>query len=73
MDFGQITVKELYEFCKAEIANGNGDKFIVISDDNEGNGYHGLFYGFTPVDDDSLMSLVYDSSHNKPEEIIILG
>lgn len=48
----QITVKELYELCKAEIAKKNGDKFIVISDDNEGNGFHGLFYGFTPADEE---------------------
>lgn len=72
MNFEQITVKELYKFCKAEIANGNGDKFIVISDDNEGNGYHGMFYGFTPVDKDCV-DYIYDSQHMSPEDTIILG
>ena len=72
MDFGQITVKELYKFCKAEIANGNGDKFIVISDDNEGSGFHGLFYGFVLVDEDYI-SYIYDSQHMSPEDTIILG
>lgn len=72
MIFEQITVKELYELCKAEIARGNGNKFIVISDDNEGNGYHGLFYGFAPVDDTNLL-LIYDSTSKTPEEIIVLG
>lgn len=72
MDFEQITVKELYKFCKAEIAKGNGDKFIVISDDNEGNGYHGLFYGFTPVDENCI-SYIYDSQHMSSEDTIILG
>lgn len=72
MNFGQITVKELYKFCKVEIANGNGDKFIVISDDNEGNGYHGLFYGFTPVDKDCI-DYIYDSQHMSLKDTIILG
>lgn len=72
MIFGQITVKELYKLCKAEIAKGNGNKFIVISDDNEGNGYHGLFYGFADANDD-ILSLIYDSTAKTPEEIIVLG
>lgn len=72
MNFGQITVKELYKLCEAEIANGNGNKFIVISDDNEGNGYHGLFYGFTPVDEDGI-SHIYDSQHVSSGDTIILG
>ena len=72
MIFGQITVKELYELCKAEIARGNGNKFIVISDDNEGNGYHGLFYGFADADD-TILRLIYDSTAKTPEEIIVLG
>lgn len=72
MIFGQITVKELYELCKAEIAKGNGNKFIVISDDNEGNGYHGLFYGFADADGD-ILSLTYDSTYKTSEEIIVLG
>lgn len=72
MDFGQITVKELYKLCKAEIAKGNSDKFIVISDDNEGNGYHGLFYGFTPVDE-NYISYIYDSQHMSSEDTIVLG
>lgn len=72
MNFGQITVKELYKFCKLEIANGNGDKFIVISNDSEGNGYHGLFYEFSPVDEDCIR-YIYDSQHMSPEDTIILG
>lgn len=44
-----ITVTELMELCKRQIANGNGDKKIMISCDEEGNGYHGLYYDFTPA------------------------
>lgn len=68
----QLTVKDLLRKCEEEIANGNGDKNIVISDDNEGNGYHGLFYSFTPVDDD-FKNDIYDSRTNSPDDTIILG
>lgn len=44
-----ITVEELSAFCKNEIKKGNGKKQILISQDDEGNGYHGLFFAFTPI------------------------
>lgn len=67
----QMTVKALLELCKAEVQAGNGDKNIVVGDDNEGNGYHGLFYGFTPVD--GFEDDIYDSVTNSPKDTIILG
>lgn len=78
----QMTVKQLYELCKEEIKKGNGNKYIVISDDNEGNGYHGMFYGFSDaIEMDEQCKLfggsieddVYDSCFTKAEDIIILG
>lgn len=42
-----MTVKELLKACKEQVAKGNGDKSIVISNDDEGNGYHYLWYAFT--------------------------
>lgn len=42
-----LTVKELLYECKALVAAGHGDKHIQISQDDEGNGFHSLFYGFT--------------------------
>jgi hypothetical protein len=68
----QITVKELYEICKNAIKDGDGNKYIVVSDDNEGNGFHGLFYGLSPLDDDYI-DLIYDSNHNSKSDTIILG
>jgi hypothetical protein len=67
----QMTVKALMEFCKKEIEAGNGDKMIVISDDNEGNGYHGLFYAFTEADD--FVDYIFDSKSDDPDKIIVLG
>ena len=67
----QMTVKALMEICKEQIEKGNGDKMIVVSDDNEGNGYHGLFYGFTPAEE--FVDYVFDSRSTDPDKIIVLG
>ena len=45
------TVNELLELCKQEIENGNGDRKILLSDDDEGNGYRALYYAFTPAEE----------------------
>ena len=68
----QITVEELFVLCGRELEKGNGKKNIVLSDDNEGNGYHGLFFGFTPVNKD-FVDVIYDSHTNSPDDTIILG
>ena len=67
----QMKVKDLYELCKKEIDKGNGNKNIVISDDSEGNGYHGLFYGFTDAKD--FEDDIYDSVTTSNDKTIILG
>lgn len=69
---GQMTIEQLCELCKMQVQAGNGKKKIVISDDNEGNGYHGLFYGFTPVTED-FEDDIYDSQSKSPDDTIILG
>lgn len=68
----QMTVEELFVLCGKELVKGNGKKNIVLSDDNEGNGYHGMFFGFTPVDED-FTNYIYDSITNSPDDTIILG
>lgn len=68
----QMTVRKLFELCKQEIIKGNGDKNIVLSDDNEGNGYHGMFYGFTEVTED-FEDEIYDSATTSASDTIILG
>ena len=46
-----ITIEQLYQCCASEIKNGNGKRHIIISGDDEGNSFHELFYGFSPVTD----------------------
>ena len=68
----QMTVIRLLQLCQQEVQNGNGNKVIVISDDNEGNGYHGLFYGFTK-DVSGFVDYIYDSCDESGKNTIILG
>lgn len=42
-----FTVKELLEACQEQVTKGNGDKGILLSNDDEGNGYHSCFYLFS--------------------------
>ena len=49
-----LTVKELAKLCQDEIKKGHGDYSIMLSDDDEGNGYHYCWYSFSMAEE--LMS-----------------
>ena len=68
-----ITVKRLYKLCQDEIIQGNGDKVIMISDDNEGNGFHYLWNSFAEPDDTTIEDYDIDEEIAKKEDTIILG
>lgn len=69
-----LTVKELSKYCQQQILKGNGDKHIWISQDDEGNGYHRLFYQFLDDAKEIKEMLEYElDDKEKPEEIVILG
>lgn len=75
-----LTIKDLFNECKKQIAKGNGDKVIMISNDDEGNGYHYLWYSFANAsellkDDIACLDLSYmvDEKIAKIEDTIILG
>lgn len=69
----QLTVKQLYYECAKALKAGYGDKKIAISDDNEGNGFHGMFFGFSlPEEIPDLEDLLRDSQAGI-EDIIVLG
>lgn len=46
-----ITINELYLELKKQMNKGNGSKKILITTDDEGNGCHELFFGFTETKD----------------------
>ena len=70
----QLTVNDLLALCKQAVKDGHGSRKIVISDDNEGNGYHGLFYHFTIIEENEREYFqIYDSTTDNINEVIILG
>jgi len=46
-----LTVKELLKLCQDEVKKCHGDCSIMLSDDDEGNGYHYCWYNFTEIDE----------------------
>lgn len=44
-----LTILDLFNYCKREIKKGHADYKVFISNDEEGNGFHALWYeGQTP-------------------------
>lgn len=75
-----ITIKELRDLLDKDVKAGLGELQIVISDDNEGNGFHGLFYGITVLqktaskeDKAYYRDLIHDSCTDNLDEIAFLG
>lgn len=69
----QMTIKELSVITAYLVKKGYGDRKIVISDDNEGNGYHGLCFGFDVENVDEYVDLIYDSTTYDADKLAILG
>ena len=71
-----LTIKQLYYECARAIKNGNGDKFILISSDDEGNAYHALWYGLMDNDnevEDMLEITPVDCYHAETSKTALLG
>ena len=66
-----MTVKQLLRFCQDEIDAGHEDCSIMLSDDDEGNGYHYCWYSFSMVD--KYTEEFVDESIAPKEKTIILG
>jgi len=67
-----LTVSELLKRCKDAVDNGFGDKYVFISQDDEGNGFHALFYPFTTSIED-YTDEIYQVNEEDLEDIVILG
>ena len=68
-----LTLKELYKEIGIAIKNGLGDKKVLISDDDEGNGYHMLFFSVTEANEDFLYSNLPVPANKFLKEYVILG
>ena len=80
MTHKNITIKELRDSLDQCVKAGLGDLQIVISDDNEGNGFHGLFYDLAfpqktmPKEQkEYYKSLIHDSCTDNLDDIVFLG
>lgn len=73
----QITLKDLQKHIN-EVLHEHPelkDRKVVISNDNEGNSFHGLFYGITFAREDvePYVDDIHDSCETDPDKIVILG
>ena len=75
-----ITIKELRDRLDKYVKAGLGERQIVISDDNEGNGFHGLFYEITLLseadskeDKEYYQNLIHDSCTYELDDLAFLG
>jgi len=74
---GQVTLGRLQKLVNSLLLKHPElkDRKIVISNDNEGNGFHGMFYEITYEHDDliSFKDCINDSCETDPDKIVILG
>lgn len=70
-----MTVKDLLGYVQKQIDKGNGDKEILISSDDEGNEFHGLYYQFTDDYEQLKQFAEYGLFHdcNDPANVVVLG
>lgn len=70
-----MTVKQLKVEVAEQIKKGNGNKKILISCDDEGNGFHGLFFTF--IDDKETIKQMQECClfHDdvSADDVVILG
>ena len=74
----QMTVEQLYQELGELIKQGHGKKVLVAADDNEGNGYHGIFYSPTAKPKEVKENIeasngLYDSQETDYRKIVIIG
>lgn len=69
----EMTVKDLSMACRAQIVKGNGDKIVLLSDDDEGNGYHTLYYLFTDSKESVEACLELEHDRHNVDDVVILG
>ena len=69
-----MTIGQLFNECMVQMNKGNADKEVYISSDDEGNSFHGLFFGFTELNPANVQE--FTTSHCEdlhPDKHIILG
>lgn len=39
-----LNINDLHKYCEKEMLKGHGDYVVFVTDDEEGNGYHALWF-----------------------------
>jgi hypothetical protein len=65
-----ITLDELIKAATEAKAKFGGDKYVLISDDEEGNGYHECYYPFGDAKEFVREGELFDLH---PEDCVVLG
>lgn len=70
-----LTVKDLLRECQRAIRNGYGNKIVLISQDDEGNGFHTLWYGLQCDKKEVKETLEWCPAHddNDADDVVLLG
>lgn len=73
-----ITVNQLLQLVEEQVKKGNGDKYVFLGTDDEGNNYRPLFYGFMADEEkDDYLDYTYNLESIEYEEdvehIAVLG
>lgn len=71
-----LTVKDLYYAIQSEMKKGNENKIVMISSDDEGNGYHYLWYAFITgkeMEMDDAFQMSVNKNIASIEDTIVLG
>lgn len=73
-----LTLNELYIAIRDEIIKGNGKKTVLVADDDEGNGYHPIYFAVTGMDNFDVADLEWCNMHGvspkeAKENCIVIG
>lgn len=70
-----MTVKQIHNACEELINKGYGDHAVLVSDDDEGNGFHEMFYLFTAEPENVAKIIEYCNvpRGTDPNGVVLLG
>lgn len=72
----QVTLNELFHACAQMVKLGFGERKLIVPNDNEGNGYHGIYCLLTPITEDNKLAVDYmldDSEETNPMKLMVVG
>ena len=68
-----LTINELIEEALKAKKKFGGDKYVLISDDEEGNGYHECYFPFSDAKEAILEGCAYIPYDLNPADCVVLG